>query len=369
MYDISSRELMKLAFLRQNTPRIPTMPQICHGLPIQIEATQSDFDWRIGYCVCAKNPQVIYDYVLELANRVGCDGVRLFALPDPLNASLDGEDVIVFDPKTYNRIGKLDLHGGGAFIADHNEEPVESLGDVKVRLKKLVDSVTESKLQILSEYRQKASHLFVVTGPNGITMNTYCILRGREQAMVDFYERPDFVSDVMDMQAEAMIEQGEKLIQTGVDAFYIGDPAASASLIHPRHFEQFCLPAYQKFCRHFRDRILIYIHVCGNSTPILEMLADTGAHAVEPLDPLGPVEVADAKTRIGDKVALMGGVNTLTMCDKSAEEVTAEAILKCNEGGPMGYILAAGDMVPSNTPLENLQALVNVARYSLWKTK
>ena len=112
MYDISSRELMKLAFLRQNTPRIPTMPQICHGLPIQIEATQSDFDWRIGYCVCAKNPQVIYDYVLELANRVGCDGVRLFALPDPLNASLDGEDVIVFDPKTYNRIGKLDLHGG-----------------------------------------------------------------------------------------------------------------------------------------------------------------------------------------------------------------------------------------------------------------
>ena len=46
------------------------------------------------------------------------------------------------------------------------------------------------------------------------------------------------------------------------------------------------------FCAHFRRTgILIYIHVCGNSTPILEMLADTGVHTVEPLDPMGGVSV------------------------------------------------------------------------------
>ena len=98
------------------------------------------------------------------------------------------------------------------------------------------------------------------------------------------------------------------------------------------------------------------------------MLADTGAHVVEPLDPLGGVEVADAKRRIGQRVALMGGVNTLTLADGTPDEVRAEAIRKCREGGPHGYILAAGDMVPPNTPLANLQAMVDVARFSLWRS-
>jgi uroporphyrinogen decarboxylase len=176
------------------------------------------------------------------------------------------------------------------------------------------------------------------------------------------------VAAVFDMQVEAMIRRAEALLGAGIDALYIGDAAASASVISPRHFARFCLPAYRKFCEHFRGRaILIYIHVCGNSNPILEMLADTGAHAVEPLDPLGGVSVADAKRRIGGRAALMGGVSTLALAHGTPEEVRAEAILTCRAGGPDGYILAAGDMVPPVTSLANLSALVDVARRSLWR--
>lgn len=199
-------------------------------------------------------------------------------------------------------------------------------------------------------------------------MNTYNKLRGPEQAMIDLFDRPEFVSAVIDMQTKTMIQRAEKLLTTDIDALYLGDASASASLISPKHSERFCLPAYQEFCRHFKDRgILIYIHICGKSSPILEMLADTGAHAVEPLDPEGGVSVADAKHRIGDKVALVGGMSTLTLSSRTPEEVRAEAIQKCREGGPHGYILAAGCMVPPRSPLENLQAMVGVALKSLWK--
>jgi len=112
---------------------------------------------------------------------------------------------------------------------------------------------------------------------------------------------------------------------------------------------------------------LIDVHVCGNSEPILEMLADTGADAVEPLDPLGGVSVGDAKRRIGHRAALMGGVNTLTLANGSPDDVRAEAIRTCREGGPHGYVLAAGDMVPPQTSLANLQALVDVSTKSLWR--
>ncbi len=81
----------------------------------------------------------------------------------------------------------------------------------------------------------------------------------------------------------------------------------------------------------------------------------------------GGMEVADAKRRIGQRVALMGGVNTLTLADGTPDDVRQEAIRKCREGGPHGYILAAGDMVPPQTPFANLLALVEVARKSLWR--
>ena len=365
---MNSRELMKSAMRREPTDRIPTMPQICYDFPIRVRATENNTDWQDGYKECLENPILAYDYVVEIVQRTGCDGLRMFCPADSMKVLREGEDLIVVDPDTNQRIGKIDLHGGGAFLPDKKPPAIETLNDAKARLGEMIEAFTDEKLELLCEKRASVSDLFVASPTGGITMSTYNELRGREQAMIDFFERPDFVSGVMEMQADARIKIAEKLLKADIDAFYIGDPSASASLISPQHFEQFCFPGYQKFCQHFADTdILIYIHICGNANPILEMMADTGAHVVEPLDPMGGVEVADAKARIGNKVALMGGVNPLILLQGSVEDVRAETIAKCREGGPWGYILAAGDMVPPETPLENLQAMVDVARKSLWK--
>jgi uroporphyrinogen-III decarboxylase len=368
MTELTPRELMRRAMRRQPTPRIPTMPQICHDTPVRLFAAEDGVDWIEGMKRCIEEPALIYDYVIRLVEAVDCDGLRLFVKPEPMRIERKGDDLLVLDRETGCRIGKIDTMGGGGFVPDTLLRPVEDLAEAARRLEAMVQEFTDEKMELLRQARDRVPTRFAAGAPGGITMNTYTAFRGKEQAMVDFYDRPDFVSAVMDMQAEAVIQRAEKLLTTGIDVFYIGDPAASASLISPKHFEKFCLPAYQKFCHHFRDEdILIYIHICGNSDPILEMMADTGAHVVEPLDPLGGVSVADAKRRIGDRVALMGGVNTLTLAHGTPEEVRAEAIQKCQEGGPYGYVLAAGDMVPPETPLENLQAMVDVATKSLWK--
>lgn len=367
MSELTPRELMGRAMRRQPTPRIPTMPQICHDTPVRIFAAEDGIDWLEGMKRCIEDPALIYDYVIRLVEIVDCDGLRLFVKPEPMKIKRNGDDLLVLDRETGQRVGRIDTMGGGGFVPDELPPPVENLNDAASRLDTMVREFTDEKMELLRKARDRVPTRFVAGAPGGITMNTYTAFRGREQAMFDFYDRPDFVRAVMDMQAEAMIQRAEKLLPTGIDVLYIGDPAASGSLISPKHFERFCLPAYQKFCHHFRDEeILIYIHICGNSGPILEMMADSGADVVEPLDPLGGVSVADAKRRIGDRVALMGGVNTLTLAYGTPEEVRAEAILKCREGGPHGYVLAAGDMVPPETPLENLQAMVDVATKSLW---
>lgn len=362
-----SRALMRAAMLRQPAPRIPCMPQICYDTALRTFAARDGGDWLHGLASAAENPALVYDHVIRLVEEVDCDGLRLFLPADPLRIRRQGDELIVIDPITGDRLGKLDTQGGGGFVADRRATPVETLPEARARLEEMVAAVTEDKIELLRAARRRVPERFVASAPGGITMNTYAELRGRQQAMIDLVERPEFVLDVMRLQAEAVARRAEKLLAAGIDALYIGDPAASASLISPRHFERFCLPAYQAFCRQFRDRILIYIHICGKSGPILEMLADTGAHVVEPLDPLGGVSVADARRRIGGRVALMGGLNTLTLAGGTPEQVRAEAIRKCREGGPVGYILAAGDMVPPETPLANLQAMVDVARQSQWR--
>ena len=366
---MTSRDLMRAAMRRQPTERIPTMPQTLRDTAVHIYEQEDGFDWIEGIRRCLEDPGLSADYVIRLSRDTGCDGLRLHVTLDPLKVHRAGDELFVLDRQTASTVGRVDLHGGGGVILDRPLPPIETLDEARARLQKEVESFSDEKIELLRQARQSVPDLFVATPPGGITMNTYTLLRGRVQAMMDFFDRPDFVRAVMDLQVEAMIRKAEKVLQAGVDAFYIGDPAASASLISPRHFEEFCLPAYQMFCRHFKNRdVLIYIHVCGNSAPLLEMLADTGAHVVEPLDPLGGVSVADAKRRIGQRVALMGGVNTLTLANGTADEVRAEAIQKCREGGPHGYILAAGDMAPPLTPRVNLQALVDVARYSQWRS-
>lgn len=368
---MNSRDLMIAAMRREPTERIPTMPQICHDLPVRLyegEFPTPGGDWLDGLRRCVEDPAVSYDLVIRIVRQVGCDGLRLFVKPEPMRVVRYGDELIVLDRETGNRIGRIDTHGGGEFVPDRKAAPVESLEEYRAKLDLMLRELTDEKMESLRAARSRVPALFVASSPGGITMNTYAALRGRQQAMVDFFERPDFVEAAMDMQADVMIQRAERLLATGIDCLYIGDPAASASLISPRHFERFCLPAYRKFCRHFQGKdILIYLHICGNSRPILEMMADTGADVVEPLDPLGGVEVADAKRRIGGRVALMGGVNTLTLSRGTPEDVRAEAIRKCREGGPHGYILAAGDMVPPDTSLANLQTMVDVATHSLWQ--
>jgi uroporphyrinogen-III decarboxylase len=368
---MNSRELMAAAMRREPAERIPTMPQIWFDQALRVYAkVDGGQDWIESLARCIETPELIYDYVIRITEDAGCDGLRLFVLPDPMQVVRLGDDLIVVDRETDERSGRIDVMGGAAFVPDRPAPPVESLDEARSALEDLARDLTDEKIEALRRARARVPDLFVASAPGGITVNTYMNLRGSEQAMADFVERPDFVAAVFDMQVEAMIRRSEALLAAGIDALYIGDAAASASVINPKHFARFCLPAYRKFCEHFRSRgTLIYIHVCGNSNPILEMLADTGAHAVEPLDPMGGVSVADAKDRIGGRVALMGGVSTLVLAQGTPKEVTSEAIRKCREGGPDGYILAAGDMVPPVTSLVNLQAMVDVARNSLWRGK
>ena len=359
----TSRQRMQIAMSGQCPDRIPTMPQICYPHAVHILCE----DYRLGIKEVTEKPQRAYELILEIAQRYAVDGLRLFVTPEPYRVVEHQEELIALDRQTGTRVGRVDLFGGGAVILDEPEIWIENAQDLKkIPRPQCFDILQTRSLLELKETVILAHKLdfFVASSPPAFTMNYLSRVRGRERALMDLMTNPDLVKQILEVALSQAIEHARALVHCGVDALYIGDPSASASLISPKHFEEFCLPFYQAFCSELhREDILIYLHICGNSTPILEMMADTGADCIEPLDPLGGVKVSNAKERIGNRVALMGGVNTITLLEGRAEDVYEEAIACCRSGGQGGgYILAAGDMVPDFTPEVNVQALIRAAR-------
>ena len=76
-------------------------------------------------------------------------------------------------------------------------------------------------------------------------------------------------------------------------------------------YRKWAFPYEKKFFDAINPECIRYnaasiLHICGNMTPVLDCMADTGAQIIE-LDTA--VSLAEAKARIGDRVCLMGNIH------------------------------------------------------------
>jgi uroporphyrinogen-III decarboxylase len=95
---------------------------------------------------------------------------------------------------------------------------------------------------------------------------------------------------------------------------------------------------------------------------VAEDLVRTGLDCIGPLDPLGGFTPAQVRARVGDAVALMGGVHTLSLLGGTPDQVEGEAAQCIHQAGERGgYILSSGCVVPRGAPRENLLALRTAA--------
>jgi len=170
------------------------------------------------------------------------------------------------------------------------------------------------------------------------------------------------VLHALDLATEALIRFGKACHDAGADILHCGDSLASCNVISPRTYDRFSFPYSQRVFAawHAYGARACLLHICGNSTPVLERYADTGADLVE-ID--NAVNMAVAKERIGDRTAIVGNVHTVTELLQGTPETVAASAQRCiDQAGPGGgFLLGSGCIVPRFTPIENLRALVETA--------
>jgi uroporphyrinogen decarboxylase len=165
----------------------------------------------------------------------------------------------------------------------------------------------------------------------------------------------------LDLASDALIRFGQACWDAGADIIQCGDSLSSCDVISPRTYQRFAQPYQQKVFRAWREYGITgsLLHICGDSTQVLERYRDTGADLIE-ID--NKVDLGVARQRIGDDVILAGNVHTVTDLLQGTPDTVAASARRCiQQTGGRGFILGSGCLVPRHTPLDNVRAMVQVA--------
>ena len=358
---LNSKERVMLAMERKQADRVPVYPVFTeyHGAKVA----------GIKYSEVSLNPKLRNELILRIGMQYGFDGVTLY-----YDSPKDWDKNLIVVEKDGERFFQDRLTGIFLSRIPEDDMPVplnvtpiiQKEADLdKIRVPKSSEYWDKKQMDSVRDAVKNYGDRIFITGHCAAqSMNYLAATRGSDQAMLDLIDNPSFAKQVMNIGTEISIELGKAYIEAGVHGIYIGDAWASCSIISPAQYREFCLPLHKKVTEIFHSfGVKVYLHICGNSSPILELMAETGVDAIEPLDPLGGVDIADAKKRVGNRVCLMGGVNTLTLLHGTLEQVVAEA-KQCIENGAAngGYMLGSGDDIPQAAPRENIAALVDTAK-------
>jgi len=186
-----------------------------------------------------------------------------------------------------------------------------------------------------------------------------CDLRGVSRIMMDFYDRPGFVRDLVAFVTEVELAFAKAQLEAGAD--YIGMGDAAASLVGPDLYREFVWDAEKTFVRRLHQMgTKVRLHICGDITPLLGMLKEVEADLVD-LDSM--VSVAAARAALGPGRCLAGNLNPVSAIRGGTPRSIQDGLAQCfSDAGCRAYAVAAGCEIPRDTPAENLRAMGRFAR-------
>jgi uroporphyrinogen decarboxylase len=194
-------------------------------------------------------------------------------------------------------------------------------------------------------------------------------LMGFEELLMAFRLDPELVARLVEMSVEVNIQLAGEAARYGADFVFTGDDYSSgkAPFMAPAVFRELLYPGLKRVVQGFHGHGLPVIkHTDGNIMPLMDMIVDAGFDCLDPIDPLGSMDMARMKREYGQVLALKGNVNcATTLVNGTACDVVQEtlgAIQAAAEGG--GLIVSSSNSIHSSVaPLNYLAMLSTIKAY------
>jgi len=182
-------------------------------------------------------------------------------------------------------------------------------------------------------------------------------LRGLNELMLDTVDDLPFVLELFEFVTQMEIALARAQVEAGADIIGVGD--AAASLVSRAFYEEHALAFEQRIIDAVHEAgALVRLHVCGNTSHLLECFRRLGADIVD-ID--YPVPFAGIRERIGPEAVLLGNLDPVAVVRDGLPDRIRAALAACHGEAGIRFMVAAGCEIPPDAPEANVRALVDYA--------
>ncbi len=190
-----------------------------------------------------------------------------------------------------------------------------------------------------------------------------------DRIMIDCYEAPDFVNELLDLFQEPLLQVVEEGLEAGAEMVYCSAYWESMSAgWSPKLFREFFLPRIRQLVTLAHSYGVPYHHYDdGKVKESLPLLREAGVDLVSTIAPPpgGDVTPGEARAIAGRDVCLNGGIDTVNAMWRGTPQDVEEAVKQAIEQAALpegGYILGTSDSITEQTPVENFETFFEAAR-------
>lgn len=207
---------------------------------------------------------------------------------------------------------------------------------------------------------------YVMASIGNMAHERFWMVRGMENLMVDYYENP-----------EGLKAFGEKLLawhcgiidrfaDLGAHGCFVTDDLGhqNGPFMSPGLFRDIYYPLYRRFAEHCHKRGMHYfVHSCGDNTLLMEMLIEAGADVFHPIQ-TGCMDIEATARNFGGRISWLAGFDVQHLLPEGTPDQIRQGVrtlcdaLARPDGG---LLLAAGNGIMPDTPLENIDAFLDEA--------
>jgi uroporphyrinogen decarboxylase len=192
---------------------------------------------------------------------------------------------------------------------------------------------------------------------------------GYVPALMSLLDQPELVDGIIKKCVDHNIRIIECAAEIGIDLVMSGDDLASSKgpLFSPTLWEGIFIPHYQRLITAIHNSGLFHWkHSDGNLYPFLDSIVDAGSDGIDPVDPLGGMELRAVKAKYGDRVAIKGNIDQVELLVSGQPAQVVEAVKTCILDGGIGggYVCSSSNMIHSDVNPELYRVMVEaIHRY------
>lgn len=219
------------------------------------------------------------------------------------------------------------------------------------------------RLNAIALFRHEAGGRIPILGWVEGAMAEACILRGVQPAMLDAFDRPQWLHDLLGICQLCVLAFGKAQIEEGADVIGIGDSIASQ--FGPGLYREFILPyEREQIAAIHAQGALARLHICGDISSIIEDVAQTGADIVD-IDWMVPFQ--RAAQVLGPRTVVSGNFDPVAVLLQGTPGQVQAEVFRCLREGGRKACIAAGCEVPRYTPYINLRAEAEALQAWGWR--